>query len=497
MIKQNTGFKIKAPISSLICLLMMVSYQTALAQQERRMVRIAEIEIDSAYLEEYQVILKEEAAASVRLEPGVITIFPMYEKENPAQIRILEIYTSRAAYEQHLKTPHFQKYKTTTLNMVKSLKLVDMEAVDTATMPPMFEKLKRPDAIPTLTAQQQAIVTISAFTAKGDLQQLQKALNSGLDAGLTINETKEVLVHLYAYCGFPRSIRGLQTLMTVVEDRQAKGIHDEVGREATLRKKGEDKYEKGKQVLEELTGQSQDGPTGVPAKKGYAAFSPIIEVFLKEHLFADIFGRDLLSYQDREITTIAALVSMGGVEPMARGHMGIALNIGITKAQLEQLLSLIEDNIGQAEAKAGRQVLSQVVSSDNTDETTDTTLFPKGTKITNDNFTGAAWLTSLVTADSTNDNAVGSVTFAPGARTDWHLHPDGQIIIATGGVGYYQEKGSPKQIIRKGDVVKCPPNTPHWHGAGPDQEFVQIAITGRENGPTEWLEAVTEEAYLR
>ena len=142
MIKQNTDFKIKAPMSFSILLLMTVSYQTASAQQEEPMVRMAEIEIDSAYLEEYKAILKEEAAASVRLEPGVITIFPMCEEENPSQIRILEIYASRAAYEQHLKTPHFLKYKTTTLNMVKSLKLVDMKAVDTATMPLMFEKLK-------------------------------------------------------------------------------------------------------------------------------------------------------------------------------------------------------------------------------------------------------------------------------------------------------------------------------------------------------------------
>ena len=352
------------------------------------------------------------------------------------------------------------------------------------------------DSTSALNAQEQSIVTISAFTAQGDLEQLQDALHGGLDAGLTINEAKEVLVHLYAYCGFPRSIRGLQTLMTVVEDRRAKGIEDEVGSEAMPPDVNEDKYEKGKQVLEELTGQSQDGP-----KKGYAAFSPIIEVFLKEHLFADIFGRDILTYTQREIATISALISMGGVEPMVRGHMGIALNIGITEAQLEQLLSIIETNVSSTEAKAGRQVLSQVMntrtSETNTDETTDTTLFPKGERITNDNFTGTAWLTSLVTADSTNDNAVGSVTFEPEARTNWHLHPDGQIILATGGVGYYQEKGSPKRILRKGEVVKCPPNVPHWHGASPDEEFIQIAITGREDGPTEWLQAVTDEEYLR
>ena len=141
MIKQNTDFKIKAPMFFLIFSLIAISYHTASAQQKEPMIRMAEIEIDSAYLEDYKAILKEEAAASVRLEPGVITIFPMYEEDNPFQVRILEIYASRAAYEQHLTTPHFQKYKTTTLNMVKSLKLVEMKAIDAATMPLMFEKL--------------------------------------------------------------------------------------------------------------------------------------------------------------------------------------------------------------------------------------------------------------------------------------------------------------------------------------------------------------------
>lgn len=123
------------------------------------------------------------------------------------------------------------------------------------------------------------------------------------------------------------------------------------------------------------------------------------------------------------------------------------------------------------------------------------TLFPQGEKITNNNFTGPAWLQPLVTSDSLNPTAVGNVTFAPGARTKWHSHPGGQILLATGGVGYYQEKGSPKKILRQGDVVKCPPHVAHWHGASAEQEFVQIAITNAQNGPVVWLEPVTEEEY--
>jgi len=122
-------------------------------------------------------------------------------------------------------------------------------------------------------------------------------------------------------------------------------------------------------------------------------------------------------------------------------------------------------------------------------------IFPKGEKITNNNFTGTVYLQSLIESDSINPNSVGNVTFEPGARSKWHLHPAGQILLVTDGVGYYQEKGQPKKILRKGEVIKCPPNIPHWHGASADTAFVQVAITGREKGETVWLEKVTDEEY--
>ncbi len=111
-------------------------------EMEKLIIRISEIEIDSSSLEEYKTILKEEAKASVKLEPGVISIYPMFQKDNPTQVRILEIYANREAYKSHLETPHFLKYKTTTLKMVKSLRLMDMDAIDTETMSEIFCKLK-------------------------------------------------------------------------------------------------------------------------------------------------------------------------------------------------------------------------------------------------------------------------------------------------------------------------------------------------------------------
>lgn len=124
-------------------LIALLASSSAFAQQKNMMIRLAEIEIDPSYLEEYKAILREESRASVEIEPGVISIFPMSQKENPTQLRLLEIYADRQAYEQHLKTPHFQKYKTSTLKMVKSLKLVEMDALDAAAMPLLFRKLKQ------------------------------------------------------------------------------------------------------------------------------------------------------------------------------------------------------------------------------------------------------------------------------------------------------------------------------------------------------------------
>jgi quercetin dioxygenase-like cupin family protein len=122
-------------------------------------------------------------------------------------------------------------------------------------------------------------------------------------------------------------------------------------------------------------------------------------------------------------------------------------------------------------------------------------LFLQGEKITNANFTGTAYLKMLVEADSINPTAVGNVTFEPGARTKWHYHPAGQILLVIDGVGYYQEKGQSKKILHKGDVVKCPPNTPHWHGASADKAFIQVAVTNNHRGSTVWLQEVTDEEY--
>lgn len=121
---------------------------------------------------------------------------------------------------------------------------------------------------------------------------------------------------------------------------------------------------------------------------------------------------------------------------------------------------------------------------------------PKATRGLSDTFTGTVWVTSLVANDSTYTTVAGSVTFEPGARSYWHAHPAGQLLLVTDGVGYHQLKGEPIQVIRKGDVVKCPPNVTHWHGASPESSMTHLYILpNTEKGIVNWMQAVTDQEY--
>jgi 4-carboxymuconolactone decarboxylase len=159
----------------------------------------------------------------------------------------------------------------------------------------------------TLSQKQQAIAPISAATAVGDMPRLNEALNQGLDAGLTLSETKEILVQMYAYAGFPRSLNALGELMKVVDARKQRGIQDAPGREPGSVPKG--------QELLELGTANQTKLVGAPVRGALFEFSPVIDEYLKSHLFGAIFARDNLDWQSRELATVGALAALPGAEP--------------------------------------------------------------------------------------------------------------------------------------------------------------------------------------
>jgi quercetin dioxygenase-like cupin family protein len=126
----------------------------------------------------------------------------------------------------------------------------------------------------------------------------------------------------------------------------------------------------------------------------------------------------------------------------------------------------------------------------------DLEIFPRGEKASADYFTGTAWVNILVPQDETGNYAIANVVFEPGCRNNWYKHPAGQILLVTGGKGYYQEKGKTARLLAKGDVVVIPSNTEHWHGAAYDSPFTHIVVTNNtKHGAVEWFAPVTDEEY--
>jgi len=207
-----------------------------------------------------------------------------------------------------------------------------------------------------LNAKQQSIVTIAAFTASGEMDKLKAALNKGLDAGLTVNEAKEVVVQMYAYAGFPRSLNALFALMATLEDRRAKGVNDEVGKEASPIPTDLNRDDYGAKVRAKLSGLDE-----IPPPAAWQTFAPIIDVFLKEHLFADIFARDVLDHHSRELATIGALANLPGTGGQLRYHLGAALNVGVSEAQIKDFISILASDVGAQEAKAASALLNDVL----------------------------------------------------------------------------------------------------------------------------------------
>ena len=208
-----------------------------------------------------------------------------------------------------------------------------------------------------LDKKQQSIIKIASFTANGNLEKLKVALEEGIENGLTINEINEILVHTYAYVGFPKSIAGIITFLNLVEKRKADGIKDIQGKDITEIPKDIDKNEYGANVRAKLLGLEKDSEP-----QGYRAFSPVIDRFLKEHLFADIFARDILDFKTRELVTISVLVSSDNImEQFIKGHMQICINMGLTKEQLFDFVKVVELNIGKDEASKANSILKSLL----------------------------------------------------------------------------------------------------------------------------------------
>ncbi|HVI89393.1 MAG TPA: carboxymuconolactone decarboxylase family protein [Dongiaceae bacterium] len=206
-----------------------------------------------------------------------------------------------------------------------------------------------------LSAQQQTIPLIAAFMATSDMPKLNGALNQGLDAGLTVSEAKEILVQLYAYVGFPRSLNALGELLKVVEARKQRGIQDVPGREPSRASPtGDELVAKGTANQTRISGAPVTGPV--------MEFAPVINKFLQAHLFGDIFERDNLDWQSRELATVGALAATPGVEAQLRSHMRASMRVGLTAGQLRELTRVLAERGDKQAAARAHEALTQALA---------------------------------------------------------------------------------------------------------------------------------------
>ncbi len=310
-----------------------------------------------------------------------------------------------------------------------------------------------------LNARQKSIAAAASYAARGNQDGLKQALIEGLNAGVSVNEFKEILVQVYAYCGFPRSLNALNTLMQLEGER---GNKDTQGKFPGAKPEGSS-LDYGTKNQTKLVGQPVSG-------KIYE-FAPAIDEFLKAHLFGDIFARDNVDWQTRELATIAMLASMNNVTAQLNSHINIGKHNGLTDEQVAEILEIAD--------KAGAE----------------TVLFGFGEENTAyaQYFIGKSYLQPL----AKNGISAANVTFEPKCRNNWHIHhKTGQTLLVVSGRGWYQEWGKPAQELKAGDIVEIPEGVKHWHGAAKDSWFTHIAISvPNEGASAEWLEPVTDNEY--
>ena len=334
-----------------------------------------------------------------------------------------------------------------------------------------------------LTEKQQALVSIAANEAKGDMDALKKEVNKGFEAGLTISEVKEALSQLYAYTGFPRSLNALGALQQVIKERAEAGLKTEEGREADPMAADYDALKQGTKVQTQLVGGQPFNYT----------FAPQTDYYLKAHLFGDIFARNNLSFAEREIVTISAISALGGCEPQLKAHVSGARNMGVTDAQLHEIPSVLRNQVGETEAVRCEEAVASVFGEAyQTVKTVDFNVWPKGVENPYGKyFTGQSYLADV-------GGGVMNVTFEPRCRNNWHVHhKQVQVLICVAGRGWYQEWGKPAVEMTPGTVIAIPAEAKHWHGAAKDSWFQHLTYHKdvQEGASNEWLEPVTDEWY--
>lgn len=337
-------------------------------------------------------------------------------------------------------------------------------------------------AIGKLNNKTREMLTVTTLVTQQTLPQLKAHINALLNTGATPNEVREIIYQCAPFIGFPKTLNAISVMNEVFSERNIK-----LPLENSSTTNESNRCEKGLKIQQPLYGDEiKKSLEGLPDN-----FGDKIARLLSEVCFGDFYTRKGLDLKTRELLVLAILVTDGN-EDTLKSHIKGNLKAGNTKEDVAAAIIQCMPYIGFSKTFKALYIFKDVIGENAMQQP-----FNQGEiNPYNKFFTGTTYLNMLVTKDEMWNSSIGNVTFEKGARTNWHKHSGGQILLVTAGEGRYQEKGKDVQVLKAGDVVKIPKDVIHWHGASPDSDFAHISIeTNIPNNQTTWLEPVSDSEY--
>ena len=326
------------------------------------------------------------------------------------------------------------------------------------------------------------MITVTTLCVQQALPQLKAHINALLNTGATPVEVREVIYQCAPFIGFPKTLNAINVMNEVFKERKI-----ELPLKDTSEVSENNRYEKGFAIQNPIYGDEiKKSLEGLPEDYGKD-----VSRLLTEVCFGDFYTRGGLNLKTRELLILAILVTQGN-ENTLKSHIKGNLKVGNSKEDITSAIIQCMPYVGFPNALRALYVLKETLGANELAQP-----FAKGEiNPYSKYFTGTTHLNMLVTKDEIWNSSIGNVTFEKGARTNWHKHSGGQILLVSAGEGRYQEKGKEIQILRVGDVVKIPKDVVHWHGAAPNSDFAHISIeTNLPDNQTTWLEKVSESEY--
>jgi 4-carboxymuconolactone decarboxylase len=333
-----------------------------------------------------------------------------------------------------------------------------------------------------LSQRDRSLVTLSVLIATGKTAQIGSHLQRGLDNGITPTEIAGLVTHLAFYSGWPNAVSALHVIEQIFADRK-------IGA-SSLSQTGD----------APATSRGPDGPVAAAEDRNTPAASKLAEL-TNDVLLGSLWQRLDLLPRDRSLVTIAALAANGDKSQLET-HLRLGRENGLTDIEISEAITHLAFYAGWPKAMSAAGIAGTALDSRRNAMPTSrpaVTIVPPGQTPSPGpaaNFTGSVLVTSAFKGSGAARLGGGTVTFQPGAHTNWHTHPLGQLLIVTAGNGWVQANGEPARMIKTGDTVWIGPGVKHWHGAARETAMTHVAVSEALDGKSvDWLEPVSDREY--